>query len=58
MVKSLSFDNGRIWSYKKEGNTSNFEFADYEDKIVDFKQLNDDTQYLYFKTFGNNHKKN
>jgi hypothetical protein len=56
-IKSLTFQNGRIWSYKKEGNTLNFEFVDYDEKIVDFKQINDDTQYLYFKTFGNNKKK-
>ncbi len=55
-VKSLSFDNGRIWSYKKEGNTRNYEFTDLGDKIVDFKQINEDTQYLYFKTFGNSKK--
>ncbi|WP_296384040.1 S41 family peptidase [Winogradskyella sp.] len=56
-VKSLSFENGRMWSYKKEGNTLNYEFANNGDKIVDFKQINEDTQYLYFKTFGNSKKR-
>ena len=55
-VKSLSFKNGRIWFYKKEGNTRNYEFTDLGDNIVDFKQINDDTQYLYFTTFGNSKK--
>jgi len=27
-VKSLTFENGRIWSYKKEGNALDYEFAD------------------------------
>lgn len=56
-VKSLSFENGRIWSYKKEGNTLNYEFADNDVKVAEFKQINEDTQYLYFKTFGNSKKK-
>jgi hypothetical protein len=57
LVKSLSFDNGRIWSYKKVGNSNDFEFADNNDSLTVFKQINKDTQYLYFKSFGNSKKK-
>lgn len=56
-VKSLSFENGRIWSYKKEGNSFDYEFADNDVIVAEFKQINKDTQYLYFKTFGNSKKK-
>jgi hypothetical protein len=56
-VKSLSFENGRMWSYKKEGNSFDYEFADNDVKVAEFKQINEDTQYLYFKTFGNSKKK-
>ena len=57
LVKSLSFENGRIWHYKKIGNTNGFEFVDHDKAITVFKQLNENTQYLYFKTFGNYKKK-
>ena len=55
--KSLSFENGRLWSYKKVGNTNNFEFAENDEDLTSFKQVNDDTQYLYFKSFNNRSKK-
>lgn len=55
--KSLSFENGRIWSYKKVGNTYNFEFTDNNDDLTIFKQINDDTQYIYFKSFSNSRRK-
>ena len=57
LVKSLSFENGRIWHYKKVTNKNNFEFVDNGENITVFKQLNKDTQYLYFKSFGNSIKK-
>ncbi|TCK69339.1 peptidase S41-like protein [Winogradskyella wandonensis] len=56
-VRSLSFENGRIWSYKKVGNTDNFELLSEKIEVADFKQISDDTQYLYFKTFSNSKKK-
>ncbi|MBC3846258.1 hypothetical protein H8K90_07700 [Winogradskyella echinorum] len=56
-VKSLSFENGRIWSYKKEGNNLNYEFVDNDVKVASFSQINKDTQYLYFKTFSNSKKR-
>ena len=56
-VKSLSFENGRIWSYKKEGNNLNYEFVDNDVKVASFSQINNDTQYLYFKTFSNSKKR-
>ena len=52
-LKSLSFENGRLWSYKKVGNTNNFEFVINQKELTSFKQLNDDTQYIYFKSFSN-----
>ncbi|GAB4163966.1 MAG: hypothetical protein Tsb0033_24910 [Winogradskyella sp.] len=55
--KSLSFENGRLWSYKKVGNTNNFEFADNNNDLTIFKQINDDTQYIYFKSFSNRKEK-
>ncbi|WP_296317442.1 S41 family peptidase [Winogradskyella sp. UBA3174] len=55
--KSFSFENGRIWHYKKVTNKNNFEFVDNGDNITVFKQINNDTQYLYFKTFSNGKKK-
>jgi hypothetical protein len=51
--KSLSFENGRLWSYKKVGNTNNFEFVENQEALTSFKQLNEDTQYIYFKSFSN-----
>ena len=57
LIKSLSFENGRIWRYKKDGNTFNNELYSLKDGVAEFKQLNNDTQYLYFKTFGNSNKK-
>jgi len=56
LVKSLVFENGRIWSYKKEGNTNNNEFRDKSLPELDFKQINENTQYLYFGNFSNGKK--
>ncbi|MFD1061791.1 S41 family peptidase [Winogradskyella litorisediminis] len=56
-VTSLTLENGRIWSYKKEGNTNNFELSSEKVDVATFKQINDNVQYLYFKTFGNHKKK-
>ncbi|PQJ81910.1 S41 family peptidase [Polaribacter glomeratus] len=56
-VKSLTFENGRIWSYKKVGNTFNFELPKENQTELEFKQLNDNTQYLYFGNFSNSKKK-
>ncbi|WCO03219.1 S41 family peptidase [Psychroserpens ponticola] len=55
-VKSFTFENGRLWSYKKEGNTDNNEFRDASLPQLDFKQINENTQYLYFGDFSNSKK--
>ncbi|WP_405604992.1 S41 family peptidase [Polaribacter sp. Asnod1-A03] len=57
LIKSLSFNNGRILSYKKEGNEFNFELPKTDQKEFEFKQLNENTQYLYFANFSNSKKK-
>ncbi|WP_299128666.1 S41 family peptidase [uncultured Winogradskyella sp.] len=57
LVQSLSFENGRIWRYKKEGNTLNNELLSEKIEVAAFKQINDNTQYLYFATFGNSKRK-
>jgi len=57
MTKSLSFENGRLWSYKKVGNTLNHEFAPKENEDLEFKQLTNNVQYLYFGNFSNRNKK-
>lgn len=57
MMKSVSFENGRLWSYKKVNNTLNHEFAPKENEDLEFKQLTDDVQYLYFKSFNRRNKK-
>jgi len=56
-VKSISLDNGRLWSYKKVGNSSNVELPIKDQSDWEFKAINDDTQYIYFGTFGNSKKK-
>lgn len=56
-VKSISLENGRLWSYKKEGNTSNFELPIKEQSDWEFKSINDSTQYIYLGTFSNREKK-
>lgn len=57
LVKSLAFENGRLWSYKKVGNTYNNEFRDKSLPELDFKQINATTQYLYFGNFSNSKKR-
>ncbi|AEH02281.1 S41 family peptidase [Lacinutrix sp. 5H-3-7-4] len=56
LLKSLTFENGRLWSYKKKG-TSDVEFIKKNQKSFTFKQLNENTQYLYFANFSNSKKK-
>lgn len=55
--KSISFENGRLWSFKKVENTNNFEFVENHDEITSFKHINEDTQYIYFRSFSNRYKK-
>lgn len=55
-VRSLTFENGRIWSYKKVGNTNNFELPD-TDETATFKQIDSNIQYLSFKNFSNSNFK-
>lgn len=57
LVESLSFENGRIWRYKKQGNTFNNELLCEKIEVATFKQINENTQYLYFATFSNNKRK-
>lgn len=56
-VKSLTFENGRIWNYKKIGNNNNFELPEKEQPELEFKQIKEDIQYLYFGNFSNGKKK-
>lgn len=57
MIKSVSFENGRLWGYKKINNTLNHEFAPKENEDLEFKQLTKNVQYLYFKSFNRRNKK-
>ncbi|WP_452220812.1 S41 family peptidase [Lacinutrix salivirga] len=57
LVKSISFENGRLLSYKKVNNTFNFELPSKDQAELEFKQLNDNTQYLYFGNFSNSKKR-
>ena len=57
VLKSISFDNGRIWGYKKIGNTANEEFPIKNQTNWEFRQINENTQYLYFGHFSNGTKK-
>ncbi len=56
-LKSLTFENGRIGSYKKEGNVFNNELSLDNVEVATFKQINANTQYLYFTTFSNSKRK-
>ena len=52
MLKGIRFDNGRLKSYKKVGNSNNFELSDKQDSNWVFKQLRADVQYVYFGDFS------
>lgn len=56
LIKSLTFENGRLWNFKKVGNDNNFELPIKEQPELEFKQINDNTQYLYFGNFSNSKK--
>lgn len=56
LVRSVTFENGRLLSYKKVDNNLNFELPTKDQKDLEFKQLNDNTQYLYFGNFSNSKK--
>jgi len=56
LVKSIAFENGRLLSYKKIDNVFNFELPDKNQTELEFKQLNKNTQYLYFGHFSNSKK--
>ncbi len=58
LVKSISFENGRIWGYKKEGNSYNAELPIKNQSNLVFKQINENTQYMYFGDFNSFSKKN
>ncbi|WP_298901821.1 S41 family peptidase [uncultured Psychroserpens sp.] len=58
MVKNLTLENGRIWSYKKKGNTNNYETDIKNKSNWDFKQINDDVQYVYFGKFSSSSSEN
>ena len=58
LVKNLTFENGRLWSYKRVGNTHNFETDIKNKSNWDFKQISDDTQYVYFGKFSSSNSKN
>ncbi|WP_052184152.1 S41 family peptidase [Psychroserpens sp. Hel_I_66] len=56
-VKSISLENGRLWSYKKDGNNFNHELPIKEQSNWEFKSINDSTQYIYLGTFSNRDRK-
>lgn len=57
-VKSISFENGRLWMYKKENSINNEELPIKNQSDWEFKQLTPDTQYLYFGNFSSFSKAN
>jgi hypothetical protein len=57
-IKSMSFENGRIWNYKKVGNSANEELPIKDQSDWVFKTLNAETQYLYFGNFSSFSKEN
>ncbi|MGB6268649.1 MAG: S41 family peptidase, partial [Olleya sp.] len=57
-VKSISFENGRLWMYKKENSINNEELPIKNQLDWEFKQLTPDTQYLYFGNFSSFNKSN
>lgn len=60
MLKGVRFDNGRLRSFKKTGNSYNFELSDKHNSDWVFKQLRDDVQYVYFgdfSSFSNDNRK-
>jgi len=58
MVKSISLENGRLWAYKKIGNTANAELPIGNQTDWEFKQLTPETQYMYFGNFSSFSTKN
>ncbi|MFT4610812.1 MAG: C-terminal processing protease CtpA/Prc [Glaciecola sp.] len=54
----MSFENGRIWNYKKVGNNANEELPIKDQSDWVFKTLNSDIQYLYFGNFSSFSRKN
>ncbi|WP_299767196.1 S41 family peptidase [uncultured Dokdonia sp.] len=51
--KSMLAYNGKLWGLQKELNSPNYVEAPSENENWEFKQLTDDTQYLYFGSFSN-----
>ena len=56
-VEALTFENGRIWNYKKIGNSNNYEFKRDRKQLTEFKQINDSTKYIYIGSFNNSNKR-
>lgn len=54
----MSFENERIWNYKKVGNNANEELPIKDQSDWVFKILNAETQYLYFGNFSSFSKEN
>jgi hypothetical protein len=51
-IKSMSFDNGRLWVFKKLGNDNNNEFAPDDTPKWVFKNSSDTVDYVYFGSFS------
>lgn len=51
-IKSMAFDNGRLWVFKKLGNEDNNEFVDSETPKWKFEAINDSVDYVYFGNFS------
>lgn len=52
-LKNLILENGRLHGLKKTNNKLNFEFKRDKKSNWEFKQLSDNTQYVYFGSFSN-----
>ncbi|MEP0266218.1 hypothetical protein [Dokdonia sp.] len=51
--KSMLFYNGKLWGLQKPLEGPNYVEAPSENKDWEFKQLSENTQYLYFGSFSN-----
>lgn len=56
MLNNITYENGRLLSLKKRGNSFNEEFKNSKTSNWEFKQLNNDVQYLYMGSFNINDK--
>ncbi len=51
-IKSMAFDNGRLWVFKKLGDENNNEFVASDTPQWTFETINDTVDYVYFGSFS------